>query len=60
MAESQDMLALKAKQEAYKKRMMEAGPRAKQDAFKGQMRAAAPEKPWWKATLCDLLRCRGP
>ena len=42
MAESQDMLALKAKQEAYKKRMMEAGPRAKQDAFKGQMRAAAP------------------
>ena len=42
MAESQDMLALKAKQEAYKKRMMEAGLRAKQDAFKGQMRAAAP------------------
>ena len=46
MAESQDMLALKAKQEAYKKRMMEAGLRAKQDAFKGQMRAAAPEKPF--------------
>ena len=42
MAESQDMLALKAKQEAYKKRMMGAGLRAKQDAFKGQMRAAAP------------------
>lgn len=46
MAESQDMLALKAKQEAYKKRMMEAGLRAKQDAFKGQMRAAVPEKPF--------------
>lgn len=46
MAESQDMLALRAKQEAYKKRMMEAGLRAKQDAFKGQMRAAAPEKPF--------------
>lgn len=42
MASPQDMENLRAKQQAFKDRMLNAGLRAKQDAFKGRMRDAVP------------------